>query len=89
MADTELKKAFQELQFQTGETKTLIAQGEVNKKNYEQQKRMSELTSKALSEIPTNLNVYQSVGRMFVLSSKDNELKRYLEESKKCRFDQF
>ncbi|VDO06151.1 unnamed protein product [Haemonchus placei] len=32
MADEELKKAFQDLQFKTNETKGLIAQGEITKK---------------------------------------------------------
>ncbi|KHJ99142.1 prefoldin subunit [Oesophagostomum dentatum] len=81
MADEELKKAFQDLQFKTNETKALIAQGEVTKKLNAQKQRMSELSAASIAEVPSDLSVYRSVGRMFLLTTKDSEIERHNAEA--------
>ncbi|KAK6747004.1 hypothetical protein RB195_000321 [Necator americanus] len=81
MADEELKKAFQDLQFKTNETKSLIAQGEVTKKVNTQKQRMSELSAASIAEVPNDLSVYRSVGRMFLLTTKEAEIERHNKEA--------
>ncbi|RCN33750.1 hypothetical protein ANCCAN_20418 [Ancylostoma caninum] len=81
MADEELKKAFQDLQFKTNETRALIAQGEVAKKLNTQKQRMSELSAASISEVPNDHAVYRSVGRMFLLTTKDAEIERHNKEA--------
>ncbi|EYC44123.1 hypothetical protein Y032_0471g2042 [Ancylostoma ceylanicum] len=81
MADEELKKAFQDLQFKTNETRALIAQGEVAKKMNTQKQRMSELSAASISEVPNDHAVYRSVGRMFLLTTKDAEIERHNKEA--------
>ncbi|KIH62458.1 hypothetical protein ANCDUO_07262 [Ancylostoma duodenale] len=89
MADEELKKAFQDLQFKTNETRALISQGEVAKKLNTQvrrnslatKQRMSELSAASISEVPNDHAVYRSVGRMFLLTTKDAEIERHNKEA--------
>ncbi|KAK6041750.1 hypothetical protein COOONC_20745 [Cooperia oncophora] len=63
MADEELKKAFQDLQFKTNETKNLIAQGEITKKVNAQKQRMSELSAASITEVPDSLILILSISR--------------------------
>uniref|UniRef100_A0A0K0DJL2 Prefoldin subunit 1 n=1 Tax=Angiostrongylus cantonensis TaxID=6313 RepID=A0A0K0DJL2_ANGCA len=72
MADEELKKAFQDLQFKTNENRALITQGEVAKKVNAQVH---------ISEVPDGHEVYRSVGRMFLLSTKEAEIERHNQEA--------
>ncbi|XGW29050.1 hypothetical protein V3C99_008669 [Haemonchus contortus] len=81
MADEELKKAFQDLQFKTNETKGLIAQGEITRKLNAQKQRMSELSAASIAEVPDNYMVYRSIGRMFLLSTKESEIARHNQEA--------
>ncbi|VDM60669.1 unnamed protein product [Angiostrongylus costaricensis] len=81
MADEELKKAFQDLQFKTNENRALITQGEVAKKVNAQKQRRSELSAASISEVPDGHEVYRSVGRMFLLSTKEAEIQRHNQEA--------
>ncbi|KJH50059.1 hypothetical protein DICVIV_03780 [Dictyocaulus viviparus] len=81
MADEELKKAFQDLQFKTNENRTLIAQGELAKKVNTQKQRRSELSAISISEVPDGHSVYRSIGRMFLLTTKEAEIERHNREA--------
>ncbi|CAI5449430.1 unnamed protein product [Caenorhabditis angaria] len=85
MADEELKKAFQDLQFKTNETKSRIQQGEIAKKMHLQKNRVSEVTHKNLVGVPDDLPVYRSIGRMFLLTDKASELTRHETEAKEFK----
>uniref|UniRef100_A0A1I7XH66 Prefoldin subunit 1 n=1 Tax=Heterorhabditis bacteriophora TaxID=37862 RepID=A0A1I7XH66_HETBA len=74
-------QAFQDLQFKTNETRATIAQGEIAKKINTQKQRVSELSAQTISGISTELPVYRSVGRMFILSSKEEEVERHNKEA--------
>ncbi|CAD6197139.1 unnamed protein product [Caenorhabditis auriculariae] len=85
MADEELKKAFQDLQFKTNETRGRISLGETNKKIIYQKQRVSEVAHRTVSEVPDNLPVYRSIGRMFLLTDKPSELERHKQEEKEFK----
>ncbi|KAJ1366050.1 Prefoldin subunit 1 [Parelaphostrongylus tenuis] len=75
MADEELKK------FKTNENRALITQGEVAKKVNAQKQRRSELSAASIAEVPDGHEVYRSVGRMFLLSTKAAEIERHNQEA--------
>ncbi|CAB3409904.1 unnamed protein product [Caenorhabditis bovis] len=81
MADEELKKAFQDLQFKTNETRTRIAQGETIKRINIQKQKVSEATHKNLVAVADDIPVYRSIGRMFLLTDKPSELSRHEQEA--------
>ncbi|PAV77472.1 hypothetical protein WR25_01132 [Diploscapter pachys] len=80
VADEEIRKAFQDLQFRTNETRAKIAQGEVNKTYYLQKKKLAEATLKNLEPIAADLPIYRAVGRMYLLATKGSEEQRYKDD---------
>ncbi|CAJ0930994.1 unnamed protein product, partial [Mesorhabditis belari] len=81
-ADAELKKAFQDLQMKMADAKQKIGEGEAQKKKYSAKSRIADLTADQLKNFPASTSVYQTLGRMFVLSGLDQEISRHSDESK-------
>lgn len=62
--DLELKKAFTELQEQMVDTTQKLKLADLQIKSLHKMKQRSELTTKEVTSLPKETNVYQSVGRM-------------------------
>ncbi|CAI8048955.1 Prefoldin subunit 1 [Geodia barretti] len=77
MADEELKKAFSELQVKRMETTQLVAVSEGQRQALQRSITHSQLTCKEITEFPEGTPLYQSVGRMFLLATKE-EVKKSL-----------
>lgn len=86
MADEELRKAFSELQMKRMETSQLVAVAEGQRQALQRSIAHSQLTFKELSGLPETTPLYHSVGRMFLLASRD-EVKETLVGSEKSAKD--
>lgn len=71
MADEELRKAFSELQVKRMETSQMVAVAEGQRQALQRTITHSQLTCKELSSLPDSTPLYRSIGRMFLLASKD------------------
>lgn len=66
--DMELKKHFEELQMQMGETRAKMRQMDSQIELLSKAAQSAEITKKEVSKLPVEgINTYESVGRMFVL----------------------
>ena len=77
MADEELTKAFSELQMKRMETGQMVAVAEGQKQALQRNIARSQLTCEELSGLPESTPLYRSIGRMFLLASRD-EIKQSL-----------
>ncbi|CAK8676106.1 prefoldin subunit 1-like [Clavelina lepadiformis] len=70
--DMELRKAFSELQKKMVETQTQvkICDAQINALALEGKKTI--LTTKEIQSLPTDVKLYESVGRMFILQPRSN-----------------
>ena len=80
MADEELRKAFSELQVKRLETGQLVAVAEGQRQALQRSIIHSQLTFKEISGLPEATPLYRSIGRMFLLASRD-EIKETLTAS--------
>jgi prefoldin subunit 1 len=82
--DMELKKAFEELQIKMisnrNQVKVITAQAEQLKRQIQH----SKLTEAELAQLDSSVRMYEGIGRMFVLSEKDNILKNLKEKVTQC-----
>ncbi|XP_026281859.1 prefoldin subunit 1 [Frankliniella occidentalis] len=65
--DLELKKAFAELQLKMTDTAQKLKLADLQIDGLKKSKIHSELTIQELKGLPPNTNMYESVGRMFIL----------------------
>merc|ERR1712002_1118187 len=80
--DLELKQAFQELQSKISQTNQHMQISDAQIETLKRQNRQIELQKVQFEQIPSEVKVFKSVGRMFLLSDvtniqkdKDNEVK--------------
>ncbi|VDK60390.1 unnamed protein product [Anisakis simplex] len=66
------------------ETKQCIQRGENLKRVQKKREKIATLTREQLKKLEPGRAVYQSVGRMFVLTTLDSEIKRHDDEIKKA-----
>ena len=64
--DMELRRAFQELQLQVIDSREKIRQMDVQIELSKRSAQHSKLTQNEIKSLPDGVNVYESVGRMFV-----------------------
>lgn len=70
--DMELRKAFVELQTKMVDTKQKMKMADLQIENLKRSITHTELTSAELKGLPENTRLYESCGRMFMLSSKSD-----------------
>ena len=82
--DLELKKAFEDLQVKMitnrNQMKVLTAQVETLRR----QGQHSKLTEAEIKQLDATVPMYEGIGRMFVLSTKDKVLKNLDNKTKQC-----
>ena len=79
--DMELHKAFMELQSKMLDAKQKMKMADMQIENLKRSITHTELTSGELRSLPENTRLYESVGRMFILSSR-SEVTNTLEKKK-------
>ena len=70
--DLELKRAFGELQHKMVETQQRMKVSDLQIENLKRTITHSQLTAQEIGSLPDQTPVYESVGRMFLLSNKDD-----------------
>ena len=70
--DLELKRAFGELQQKMVETQQRMKVSDLQIENLKRTITHSQLTAQEIDSLPDQTPVYESVGRMFLLSSKED-----------------
>ena len=70
--DLELKRAFGELQQKMVETQQKMKLSDLQIENLKRTITHSQLTAQEIGSLPDQTPVYESVGRMFLLSTKDD-----------------
>ena len=79
--DMELHKAFMELQSKMLDAKQKMKMADIQIESLKRSITHTELTSTELKSLPENTRLYESVGRMFILSSRP-EVTNTLEKKK-------
>ncbi|XP_005803591.1 prefoldin subunit 1 isoform X1 [Xiphophorus maculatus] len=69
--DLELKKAFSELQVKMIDTQQKVKLADLQIEQLGRVQKHTKLTQAEISTLPTNTRLYEGVGRMFVLQSKE------------------
>ncbi|KAH7714664.1 KE2 family protein [Aphelenchoides avenae] len=82
--DAQLRKAFQDLQQQTAETKEKLKTGEATTRAMKQNIRIAELVKSQLDVMPKERPVYRSVGRIFLQETVVSEVARQDEDVRQC-----
>ncbi len=83
--DLELKRAFAELQTKMVETKQKIKLSDLQIENLKRTITHSELTAAEIDSLPDETRVFESVGRMFVLSDKPGVGERLADRKSECK----
>lgn len=83
--DMELKKAFMELQAKLVENRQKMKLADMQIENLKRTITHSELTEAEIKALPQETRVYESVGRMFLLSSRPEVGTRLGEKQVTCR----
>jgi len=78
--DMELKKAFMELQSKMVDTKQKLKMADLQIENLKRTITHSGLTEHEIGNLPDETRVYESVGRMFILSDKPTVTSRLTEK---------
>lgn len=81
--DLELKKHFEELQIQVMETRTKMRQIDVQVEGLKRTCQHSTITKREVAAVPSGVNTFESVGRMFVKRPVDDVQKMLDERIKK------
>ncbi|KAF4077347.1 hypothetical protein AMELA_G00207100 [Ameiurus melas] len=84
--DLELKKAFAELQAKMIDTQQKVKLADLQIEQLSRMKKHANLTYVEITSLPNNTRVYEGVGRMFILQSKD-EINNQLTEKQKTADD--
>nr|ACO10750.1 Prefoldin subunit 1 [Caligus rogercresseyi]ACO11274.1 Prefoldin subunit 1 [Caligus rogercresseyi] len=84
--DLELKKAFSEMQSKMMETKQKMKVSDVQIENLKRSITHAELTDAEISGLSDDIRIYESLGRMFMLSTK-GDVKKDLEDRRKKAAD--
>ncbi|XP_017348146.1 prefoldin subunit 1 [Ictalurus punctatus] len=84
--DLELKKAFAELQAKMIDTQQKVKLADLQIEQLSRMKKHANLTHVEITSLPNNTRVYEGVGRMFILQSKD-EINNQLTEKQKTADD--
>ena len=79
--DMELHKAFMELQSKMIDSKQKMKMADIQIENLKRSITHTELTSTELKSLPESTRLYESVGRMFILSSR-SEVSSTLDKKK-------
>uniref|UniRef100_A0A8C6SLK6 Prefoldin subunit 1 n=1 Tax=Neogobius melanostomus TaxID=47308 RepID=A0A8C6SLK6_9GOBI len=69
--DLELKKAFGELQEKVLDTQQKVKMADLQIEQLSRVQKHAQLTHKEISILPDNTRLYEGVGRMFILQSKE------------------
>lgn len=80
--DLELKKHFEELQTQMAETRTKMRQMDAQMDGLRIAGKRAAMTKKQVTQLTPETRTYESLGRMFVLRSRD-EVNKMLDEKVK------
>ncbi|XP_040564942.1 prefoldin subunit 1 [Lepeophtheirus salmonis] len=80
--DLELKKAFSEMQTKMMDSKQKMKLSDMQIESLKRSITHAELTDHEISILSENIPIYESIGRMFILSNKD-EIKKDLNDKKK------
>jgi len=78
--DMELKKAFMELQSKMVDTKQKLKMADLQIENLKRTITHAGLTEQEIGNLPDETRVYESVGRMFILSDKPAVTSRLTEK---------
>lgn len=73
--DMELKKAFGELQAKMLETQQKMKLSDLQIENFKRSMTHAQLTDQEIGALPEDAKLYESVGRMFIISSKEEVAK--------------
>ncbi|XP_056141282.1 prefoldin subunit 1 isoform X2 [Lampris incognitus] len=80
--DLELKKAFTELQAKMIDTQQKVKFADLQIEQLSRLKKLANLTHVEITALPNNTRMYEGVGRMFILQSKE-EINNQLTEKQK------
>ena len=83
--DMELRKAFVELQTKMVETKQKMRLSDLQIENLKRTSTHAGLTEQEIAALPEETRLYESVGRMFLLSSRPEVTKRLSEKQSSCK----
>ncbi|KAI5622345.1 prefoldin subunit 1 [Silurus asotus] len=84
--DQELKKAFAELQAKMVDTQQKVKLADLQIEQLSRMKKHANLTHAEITLLPETTRMYEGVGRMFILQSKD-EINNQLTEKQKTADD--
>merc|ERR1712135_181206 len=84
MGDLELKKAFGELQQKMVETSQKLKLADIQIETHKRSMTHAQLTEKEISQLPLEVNTYESLGRMFVLKESTETRKNLENKIKTC-----
>lgn len=82
--DPELKRAFVELQSKMMESQQKMKMSDLQIENLKRTIMHSQLTSQEITALPDETRVYESVGRMFLLSDKPEVRQRLEKKQESC-----
>ncbi|KAL2094856.1 hypothetical protein ACEWY4_009575 [Coilia grayii] len=80
--DLELKKAFAELQAKVIDTQQKVKLADLQIDQLNRVKKHASLTHVELTPLPESTRMYEGVGRMFILQSKDEISKQLMDKQK-------
>ncbi|KAG7484581.1 hypothetical protein MATL_G00051400 [Megalops atlanticus] len=80
--DLELKKAFTELQVKMIDTQQKVRMADLQIEQLTRVKKHATLTSAEIAALPDGTRMYEGVGRMFILQSKDDITGQLIEKQK-------
>jgi prefoldin subunit 1 len=83
--DMELRKAFGELQSKMVDNKQKMKMADMQIANFHRTITHSELTGGEIKNLPEETRLYESVGRMFILSSRSEVTKRLADKQSNCK----
>ena len=82
--DLELKKAFEELQIKILSNRSQMKLIQNQSETLKRQVQHSKLTEAEIQQLTAEVRMYEGIGRMFVLGSKDKILKTLEEKTRQC-----
>lgn len=80
--DPELKKAFEELQIKMISTRSQMKLIGIQSEQFKRQIQHSKLTEQEVTQLDDTVNMYEGIGRMFVLCNKKRILQNLDEKTK-------
>ncbi|KAG5844232.1 prefoldin subunit 1 [Anguilla anguilla] len=80
--DLELKKAFAELQAKMIDTQQKAKMADLQIEQLSRVKKHANLTNAEIATLPNTTRMYEGIGRMFILQSKDDINRQLIEKQK-------